>query len=135
MSVLYVDTNMGRFFGWHLKEIKASYEDAVERGATEFTFQDQPMVVGYAKYLIQFLEGEGLQPCDPPSEEGISTVTGRPIAELHALFAERMKTISGSIVDPNSGAIILQIDGKIVGMIDWPELMNDLLELQTASRH
>lgn len=43
-----------------LSRFKMAYEAAVKTGAEVFTFECRDYVVGYAKYLIQHLEGQGL---------------------------------------------------------------------------
>lgn len=40
-----------------LKAFKREYEKAVRRGWKTFTFHGNEYVVGYAKYLIEYLEG------------------------------------------------------------------------------
>lgn len=42
-----------------LKKLKKAYLTAVKKGKTTndvFTFEDNKLLIGYAKYLIQFLE-------------------------------------------------------------------------------
>ncbi len=36
--------------------LRIAYEQAIEKGNDEFTFQNQQMLVGYAKYLLEYLE-------------------------------------------------------------------------------
>ena len=42
-----------------LKQFKVFYVMAKERGVESFEFEDKVYVVGYAKYLIEYLEGMG----------------------------------------------------------------------------
>ena len=39
-----------------LEKFRAAYTRAVKAGHDEFTFQDNVIVVGYAKYLIEYLD-------------------------------------------------------------------------------
>ena len=41
-----------------LKRLKAAYKRAVEQGVDSFMFEDGEWVVGYAKYAIEYLEGQ-----------------------------------------------------------------------------
>lgn len=36
-------------------KLKRAYKDAVNKGKTEFTFEGQPLLTSYAKYLLEFL--------------------------------------------------------------------------------
>lgn len=132
----HVDTKFGRFFGWHLKALKDGYETARKTNAEEFDWQGQSVLTGFARHLIDFLEESGLQPCEQPAivEEPEPSVTGRPIDELHAIVADRLKSITGAIVDPNYGFIILSIKGEVVATIEWPELANDIQQAGQATR-
>ena len=40
-----------------LRRFKLAYANALFENQTEFTFEDNVFVVGYAKYLILYLEG------------------------------------------------------------------------------
>lgn len=39
--------------------LKAAYESALNEDKTSFTFQDGELLIHYAKYLIEYLEGRG----------------------------------------------------------------------------
>jgi len=39
-----------------LEKLRIAYTRAVNAGHDEFTFQDHVVVVGYAKYLIEYLD-------------------------------------------------------------------------------
>lgn len=40
-----------------LRRLCAAYETAVAAGATQFTFEGSELLVSYARYLIEYLEG------------------------------------------------------------------------------
>lgn len=40
-----------------LDELKQAYTKAKQKGAEQFEFEGHPLLVAYAKYLIQYLEG------------------------------------------------------------------------------
>lgn len=46
-----------RFSKADLKRLKVAYKQAVDAGQDQFTFDGHEFVVGYAKYLIEYLEG------------------------------------------------------------------------------
>jgi hypothetical protein len=41
-----------------LKTLKKDYDKAVEDGEQSFTFKGREVLVSYAKYMIEYLEGE-----------------------------------------------------------------------------
>ena len=43
-----------------LKELKREYQKAVDENLESFMFHGHEFVTGYAKYLIEYLEMEGL---------------------------------------------------------------------------
>jgi len=43
-----------------LKQLEVLYKAAVKAGKETFFFEDHVILVGYAKYLIEYLKGEGL---------------------------------------------------------------------------
>jgi len=53
-----------------LKCLKQQYEDAVEQGTDVFVFEGHELLVDYAKYLIQYLEGQ-FAGRDTPHEAGM----------------------------------------------------------------
>jgi len=42
------------------KKLRTAYEQAVELKQDTFMFEGQEMVVGYAKYLLEYLKMQGL---------------------------------------------------------------------------
>jgi len=42
-----------------LRELKDAYDKAVKKGVETFFVDDKELVVGYAKYLIQYIEMQG----------------------------------------------------------------------------
>ena len=70
---------------------------------------------------------------DCGGEHGFDIV-GRPIAELQAILIERIKTITGSWVDPDTGTLYLGVGTDHVATIVWPEALNDLLDVAEATR-
>lgn len=60
MSVQSVSTKWGDFTPPMLRLVKDGYEKAVAEGAEEFEVQGQTLLTQFAKYLIEFLEGQGL---------------------------------------------------------------------------
>jgi len=51
-------TDMVTFDRNKLKQLKAAYTKAVQMNLDTFTFDHKVYVVGYAKYLIEYLEGK-----------------------------------------------------------------------------
>lgn len=49
-------TKVVQFTPESLKALKRAYNKAVKDGQDRFTFNGQPLLVSYAKYLIEFLE-------------------------------------------------------------------------------
>lgn len=41
-----------------LERLKTAYRSAVDAGETQFTFDGHELVVSYAKYLIEYVEGQ-----------------------------------------------------------------------------
>ena len=41
-----------------LERLKTAYRRAVDAGETQFTFDGHELVVSYAKYLIEYVEGQ-----------------------------------------------------------------------------
>lgn len=41
-----------------LERLKKAYKAARESGASEFTFEGVPLLVDYARYLIEYLESQ-----------------------------------------------------------------------------
>lgn len=39
-----------------LRSLKAAYKKALANGVEHFTFEDKPLLVSYAKYLIEYLD-------------------------------------------------------------------------------
>lgn len=39
-------------------ELKRIYKKALEENKDEFTFKGETLIVGYAKYLLEYLEGK-----------------------------------------------------------------------------
>jgi len=39
-----------------LPNLKVSYKNAIDNNLSEFTFNNHPLLVAYAKYLIEYLE-------------------------------------------------------------------------------
>ena len=51
--------NFDAFVTWDrpkLERLKRAYKQAQEQGHTQFTFDAAPVLVAYAKYLIEYLE-------------------------------------------------------------------------------
>jgi hypothetical protein len=44
------------------ERLKVAYKDAVARGMEVFVFEGNDLYTGYAKYLIQYLEGKFYSP-------------------------------------------------------------------------
>lgn len=63
-EVTSVKTLWGPWNGRQLKLLKDGYEKAVAEGRTEFTVVGQKVLTAFARYLIEYLEGQGLRPCD-----------------------------------------------------------------------
>jgi hypothetical protein len=64
---MVVDMVMTKWGPWDrhgLKLLKDAYAEARRDSLREFQLQGQPVVTDFAKYLIQYLEGEGLTPCE-----------------------------------------------------------------------
>jgi len=40
------------------KRFKKAYKDAIRNKATQFTFEQNEFIVGYAKYVIEYIEGK-----------------------------------------------------------------------------
>lgn len=59
--VPYVDTKWGRWTPEAFKLLKDGYAKAVAEGAEVFDLRGQTVLVRFAQYLIEFLEGEGLR--------------------------------------------------------------------------
>lgn len=60
MSVKTVQTKWGSWNGKQLGVLKRGYQAARRDSKREFTVHGQKVVTDFAKYLIEFLEGEGL---------------------------------------------------------------------------
>lgn len=60
MTVLSVQTKWGAWTPPMLRKLKDGYEAARRDSKREFVLDGQPVVTDFAKYLIEFLEGEGL---------------------------------------------------------------------------
>jgi hypothetical protein len=68
-EVTSVETKWGPWNGRMLHRLKEGYDAAVRDGKDEFEIDGQPMLVSFSKYLIQFLEGEGLKPIPPQAND------------------------------------------------------------------
>jgi hypothetical protein len=64
MAVETVETKWGTWNGHMLKRFKDGYAEARRDSLREFQIDGQPVVTQFAKYMIEFLEGQGLEPCD-----------------------------------------------------------------------
>lgn len=56
-----MDTNQGNVIDWTrpmLERFKKAYKEANDRNADTFVFDGRGFLIGYATYLIEFLEGE-----------------------------------------------------------------------------
>lgn len=62
MTEEVVHTKWGPWNGRQLKRLKDAYAAALQFGAPEFEIDGQVVVTQFAKYLIEYLEGEGLRP-------------------------------------------------------------------------
>lgn len=63
-EVTSVQTKWGPWNGHMLKRLKDGYAAARRDSLREFQLDGQPVVTDFAKHLIDYLEGEGLKPCD-----------------------------------------------------------------------
>lgn len=61
---LTVETKWGPWNGRQLKRLKDGYAAARRDSLREFQIDGQPIVTQFAKYMIEFLEGEGLEPIE-----------------------------------------------------------------------
>ena len=56
-----MDNNQGNAINWTrplLERFKKAYKEANDRNAETFVFDGHGFLVGYAKYLIEFLDGD-----------------------------------------------------------------------------
>lgn len=60
MAVPFVTTKWGNYTPQHLRVLKDEYEKAVADDAEEFEINGARHLTLFAKYLIEFLESQGL---------------------------------------------------------------------------
>lgn len=65
-KVEVVQTKWGPWNGYQLKLLKDGYAAARRDSKRSFKIGNQEIVTEFAKYMIQFLESEGLEPKDSP---------------------------------------------------------------------
>lgn len=56
-----VDTKWGVFTLDHMRELKRSYEEAVESGIAEFEALGHTWLVSFTKYLLEYAASEGME--------------------------------------------------------------------------
>lgn len=61
---LTVETKWGTWNGQMLKRFKAAYSEARRDSKRTFQIDGQDVDTQFAKYMIEFLEGEGLEPIE-----------------------------------------------------------------------
>lgn len=66
MAVETVQTKWGPWNGYQLKLLKDGYAAARRDSKRSFMIGEQEVVTQFAKYMIEFLEGEGLVARDKP---------------------------------------------------------------------
>lgn len=64
MTVESVETKWGPITRHSLKRLKDAYGAARRDSKRQFQIDGQTVVTDFAKYMIEFAEGEGLTPCD-----------------------------------------------------------------------
>lgn len=57
---LFVETKWGKWDAKQLGVLKRGYDQAVEAGQDRFSISGETVLTSFAKYMIEFLEGEGL---------------------------------------------------------------------------